>query len=149
MGAHTDFQHISTDEAVKLIMTASPGDVCNEMMGAVQCNVLFLAHFKTDTERLDLIRDDMGVWNRGHRGKPEIYDSRSYTRSSSGDLEVRRAVFQNSSAPDLKRTEIYVVRKFANNNHLIPPYFTIMPKPWFVKFGSTAKPGIQISLNDC
>ena len=112
MGAHFESEIFSTDAAVKLIVTATERDTCDQKIIPVKCNVVFLIKFNSELERLDLRRDGMGSWVCGHRNKLESFSSTTYQRSATGDMSVRRVVYTNRSAPDLKRTEIHIVSQF-------------------------------------
>ena len=60
-------QPLSTREALDLMLTVNPKHITKNLNNGVQCNSIFACEVKSETQRLDIRRDDMGVWLEGKR----------------------------------------------------------------------------------
>lgn len=76
-------------------------------IAGVECNAVFLCTVKTDEERLDLRRDNLGVWMPGHRRAKESYRGREKCTDDMCSSYVWRISSTNKAYPKLKRTEIF------------------------------------------
>ena len=102
---------IDTESAVNLMINAETDTINHDRINGVKCNCLFLCKAETDTERLDLRRDSMGVWVEGHRTAKIPFKGSARSDIASSDSLVWRLVYKCKSHPQLKRTEIYRKKK--------------------------------------
>ena len=77
------------------------------LVSDVRCNVVFVCAVDSHKRRLNLRRDNMGVWLEGHKSPKMPYQNCTKTVSSNANTYVWRYNFTCKSFPKLKKTEIY------------------------------------------
>ena len=100
-------QPLSTREALDLMLTVNPKHITINLINGVQCNSIFACEVKSETQRLDIRRDDMGVWLEGKRFIKLSYCGSKPVTEDQADCFVWRTTFTCKSHPALKKTEIF------------------------------------------
>lgn len=90
----------------------------SERINGVSCNAIFLCTVTGETQRLDLRRDGMGVWEEGHRTTKIPFKGQKKCSSVEADTFLWRLTYKCKSLKTLKRTEIF--RRDLNGKLLSP-----------------------------
>lgn len=77
------------------------------LISEVKCNTVFVCEALTHKQRLDLRRDNMGVWKEGHRSTRMPYRDADSVSEHQANTYVWRANFICKSYQSLKKSEIY------------------------------------------
>lgn len=125
VGIHLN-RWLDTSEAVKLMLVDSDSiNINKKRISTVLCNVAFLCEVKSEEDRLDLRRDNLGVWLPGHRRVKEPFLDDMKTSQDLANSYVWRITSTCKAEPTLKRTEIHRKNKCSDGSvgQLISPVF--------------------------
>ena len=129
---HSD-RVLSTEAAVTMMEEAQTTCLNKERINGVSCNAIFLCPVRHDTDRFDLRRDGMGVWEEGHRTTKVPFKGTSKCPEVQCDSHVWRLTYKCKSLPTLKKIEIY--RKDLDGKLMSPVFIQYMfsGKPQSIK----------------
>ena len=98
-----------TSDAIDLMLSCPEENTLrqNELIANVSCNSVFVCQATTHKRRLDLRRDNMGMWVEGHRKTRLPYKDSVSVAEERANSFVWRTTFTCKSCKELKKNEIY------------------------------------------
>lgn len=87
-----------------------------ELIGRVRCNCVFVCDALSHKRRLDLRRDNLGVWKEGHRSPRMPYKDAQSVHESNANTYVWRMNFSCKSHKQLKKTEVHRVKRLQDGS---------------------------------